>query len=137
VTGVDQGGRSYARRDEAVAFGEVAPGIAAAGLFATTEAPPRPRPQGRGEFVDLGVAPGLCNWVVWRFEPGGSYPMHHTDTVDFDVVVEGTVELILDDGPHPLRPGDHVIVTGVDHAWRAGPQGCVISAVALGSARPG
>ena len=59
--------------------------------------------------------------------------MHHTDTVDFDLVLEGTVELLLDDGAHLLSSGDHAVVTGVDHAWRAGSEGCVLSAVALGS----
>src|SRR5687767_13471296 len=96
----------------------------------------RPRRDQRGgELVDLGVMPGMCSWVLWRFEAGGEYPMHHTDTLDFDVVLGGSVELLLDDGPHLLRPGDCVVMTGVDHSWRAGGQGCLISGVAFGSER--
>jgi hypothetical protein len=32
--------------------------------------------------------------------------VHHTDTVDFDMIVAGAVELVVDDGPHALDTGD-------------------------------
>jgi quercetin dioxygenase-like cupin family protein len=60
--------------------------------------------------------------------------MHRTDTLDFAVILEGSVELTLDDGVHPLLPGDCVVVQGVDHAWRAGEQGCVLCGINLGTA---
>ena len=135
IAGVDEGGKSCATTDAAARFAEVAPGLAAAGVFATSHSPPPARPPGAGELVDLGVEPGLCNWVLWRFEPGSEYPMHHTDTVDFDVIIKGSVDLVLDDGPHRLQRGDCAVVLGVDHSWRAGDEGCVISGIALGSAR--
>jgi quercetin dioxygenase-like cupin family protein len=62
--------------------------------------------------------------------------MHHADTVDLDVVLAGSVDLILDDGEHPLAPGDSAVVTGVDHAWRAGPEGCRLSVMTIGAAPP-
>lgn len=135
VAGVGADGRSSVLRDGEALFEEVAPGLGAFGLFATSDTPPPARPPGRGELVNLGVAPGLCSWVLWRFEPGADYPMHHTDTLDFDVILEGSVDLFLDDGVHPLLPGDCVVVQGVDHSWRAGAQGCVISGLAVGTAR--
>ena len=133
VAGVDADGRSCALRSEEAEFAEVAPGLAWFGVFATSQTPPPARPPGHGELVDLGVAPGICSWALWQFEPGGEYQMHHTDTLDFDVIAEGSVELVLDDGVHPLVPGDGVVMQGVDHAWHAGEQGCVISAVAIGT----
>jgi uncharacterized cupin superfamily protein len=63
--------------------------------------------------------------------------MHQTNTVDFDIVVAGSVELILDDGTHLLETGDCAVITGVDHAWRAGSSGCTVSAVAVGTRPPG
>jgi hypothetical protein len=30
-------------------------------------------------------------------------------------------------------PGDCVVITGIDHAWRAGPSGCQISGIMLGT----
>ena len=47
--------------------------------------------------------------------------MHTTDTIDFEVVLEGTVVLELDDGAEvTLRPGDTVVQNGTRHRWRNG-----------------
>jgi hypothetical protein len=62
--------------------------------------------------------------------------MHQTDTLDFDLVVAGSMDLVLDDGPHHLGVNDCVVVTGVDHAWRAGPDGCTLSVFLLGTPPP-
>jgi quercetin dioxygenase-like cupin family protein len=134
VAGVDPDGRSCVLRDGEVQFDQVAPGLAAFGLFRTFETPPPARPLGHGELVDLGVEAGLCSWNVWRHDPRAEFPMHHTDSLDLDVILEGSVELVLDDGVHPLERGDCLVVQGVDHAWRAGEQGCVMVALNLGSA---
>src|SRR5688572_15324059 len=109
------------------------PGLSVDALFKTVESPLSSRPDGRGDLVDLGVAPGQCSWSLWRLVAGLQITVHHTDTVDFDVVVAGAVELVLDDGPHALETHDCVVVTGVDHAWRAGAKGCVLSGIAIGT----
>ena len=45
--------------------------------------------------------------------------MHTTDTIDFEVVLEGTVVLELDDGAEVrLSPGDTVVQNGTRHRWR-------------------
>jgi hypothetical protein len=85
----------------------------------------------------LGVSEAGCTqWLVSRWGPHDGAAAHHTDTLDFDLVVAGTMELILDDGAHLLETGDCAVVTGVDHAWRAGPEGCTLSVVLLGSPPP-
>ena len=119
-----------------ITFLDLGPGLFVDGLFKTAENPLPPRPKGRGDLIDLGVAPGLCGWSLTRFDPSAEVRMHYTDTVDFDVILDGTVELILDDGTHPLETHDCIVMTGVDHAWRAGPSGCTISAVAIGTPPP-
>lgn len=134
VTGTTDG-RSVVVHERDAAFEEVAAGLGLDTLFTTTQSPPPPRPTGRGDCVDLAVDPGLCRWSLWRFAPGAEVRKHHTDTVDFDVVVEGRMDLVLDDGAHALDAGDCVVVTGVDHAWRAGPEGCTVAALAVGSSR--
>ena len=133
VAGAGGDGRSCVLEERDARFDEVLPGLAAFGLFNTSETPPPARPPGRGELVDLGVTAGLCIWNLWRHAPGLEVPMHHTDTLDFEVILEGSVELILDDGAHLLRPGDCVVMQGADHAWRAGEQGCVMCALNLGT----
>ena len=45
--------------------------------------------------------------------------MHTTDTIDFEVVLDGEVWLELDDGVEVhLRAGDTVVQNGTRHAWR-------------------
>ncbi|MES2532283.1 MAG: cupin domain-containing protein [Pseudomonadota bacterium] len=58
--------------------------------------------------------PGLAA----RFEP--DHPgMHTTDTVDYDVVLEGDIWLELDDGRElEMHAQDVVIQNGTRHAWR-------------------
>jgi quercetin dioxygenase-like cupin family protein len=136
VTGLNDAGRSCVVRERDVAFGELAPGLSVDGLFKTHDSPPAAPPESGGAVVDLNVEPGQCSWALWRFEPGGEVAMHHTNTFDFDTVVDGSIELILEDGTYVLRPGDCVVMTGVDHAWRAGVDGCTVSAVALGTLPP-
>jgi quercetin dioxygenase-like cupin family protein len=47
--------------------------------------------------------------------------MHATDTIDFEVVLEGTVILELDDDAEvTLHPGDTVVQNGTRHRWRNG-----------------
>jgi quercetin dioxygenase-like cupin family protein len=109
------------------------PGRTRAVVFETRESPPPVCPDGQGDYLDLGVAPGLVRWQVIRFEPEFELGMHHADTLDFDMVLEGSVEIVLDDGAHWLGPGDCVVVTGVDHAWKAGPDGFVLSVTTIGT----
>ncbi len=55
--------------------------------------------------------------------------------MDLHTVVQGSITLMLGDGEQVLEPGDCAVVAGVDHAWRAGPDGCVESVVMVGMTR--
>jgi len=49
---------------------------------------------------------------------GGRHPlMHRTETVDYAVVLEGEIYLLLDDEDIKLSAGDIVIQRGTNHAW--------------------
>jgi quercetin dioxygenase-like cupin family protein len=67
------------------------------------------------------------------YAPDIEFPVHNTDTIDFDTVIEGSVSIVLDDGEHELEPGDVLVVNGVDHGWKAGPEGCRLSVLMLGT----
>jgi mannose-6-phosphate isomerase-like protein (cupin superfamily) len=43
--------------------------------------------------------------------------MHRTETVDYGVVIEGEIVLVLDDSEVNLKPGSVVIQRGTNHAW--------------------
>ncbi|MBO9518264.1 MAG: cupin domain-containing protein [Porphyrobacter sp.] len=49
---------------------------------------------------------------------GGSRTvMHRTRTLDYAVVIEGEIVLVLDDSEVVLKPGEVVVQRGTDHAW--------------------
>jgi hypothetical protein len=58
------------------------------------------------------------NGLIDAFEPDGA-GMHRTDTIDYDIVLDGEIWLELDDGAQTLlKQGDVVIQGGARHAWR-------------------
>ena len=49
---------------------------------------------------------------------GAPHPlMHRTKTVDYGIVLEGEITMIMDRGDTTLRAGDVVIQNGTNHAW--------------------
>lgn len=51
--------------------------------------------------------------------PGGQSPMHRTVSLDYGVVLDGSVELILDSGEkRVMERGDMSVQRGTIHAWR-------------------
>ena len=56
---------------------------------------------------------------VVDMKPGALSPMHRTISLDYGVVLEGEVELILDSGEsRVLKRGDISVQRGTNHAWR-------------------
>jgi mannose-6-phosphate isomerase-like protein (cupin superfamily) len=43
--------------------------------------------------------------------------MHRTESVDYGVVIEGELTLIVDNGEAILKPGSVVVQRGTNHAW--------------------
>jgi len=43
--------------------------------------------------------------------------MHRTRTVDYGIVLEGEITLVLDDVETTIQAGDIVIQNGTNHAW--------------------
>jgi hypothetical protein len=136
VTGIDAAGRSCIVSDTPLTLEAPSGAYLAAAVYTTESAPPPTRPPGHAGFYDLGLAPGIGRWLIIEHRPDVVTPMHHTDTIDFDMVLAGSVDLVLDDGAHPLEAGDCVVITGVDHCWQAGPAGCRLSVTCIGTPPP-
>ncbi|WP_311273211.1 MULTISPECIES: cupin domain-containing protein [unclassified Rhizobium] len=43
--------------------------------------------------------------------------MHRTESIDYGIVIEGEMTLVVDDGEVCLKPGSVVIQRGTNHAW--------------------
>jgi mannose-6-phosphate isomerase-like protein (cupin superfamily) len=71
------------------------------------------------EFTIMPTAGHLLRMLeVYPLSAGGKRtPMHRTQTLDYVVVIEGELVLLLDDSEVTLRPGDVVVQRGTDHAW--------------------
>jgi len=55
--------------------------------------------------------PGYIN------ELGNQSPVHRTESIDYGIVLEGEIYLVLDNSEVLLKAGDVVVQRGTDHAW--------------------
>ena len=69
--------------------------------------------QARAHFAEVGAADAASH------SGGGSRHafMHRTETIDYGIVLEGEITLILDEGETVARAGDIVIQRGTNHGW--------------------
>src|SRR5580693_9556370 len=51
------------------------------------------------------------------FPSGAVSPVHRTQSVDYGIVLDGEVVLVLDDSETVLRAGDVVVQRGTSHRW--------------------
>jgi mannose-6-phosphate isomerase-like protein (cupin superfamily) len=132
VTGLGPDGRSTVleRRDLSEPPGNQ---VVVETIAGTDELPPRLLASlaGQGEAANIGVPQVGSSWLIVKWPANSDAYMHRTDTLDYDVVLSGQVTLLLEDGEVVLRAGDSVVIPGVRHGWRAGPEGCVSSVVLL------
>jgi quercetin dioxygenase-like cupin family protein len=74
--------------------------------------------------TDLSSPPGLTvsNGSVLRYvdmAPNSISPMHKTVSLDYGIVLEGEIELVLDSGETQLmKRGDVCVQRATNHAWR-------------------
>jgi quercetin dioxygenase-like cupin family protein len=74
--------------------------------------------------ADIATPPGISisDGTVMRYvdmAPGTLTPMHYTKSLDYGIVLEGEVELLLDSGEkRVLRRCDSAVQRGTYHAWR-------------------
>lgn len=65
---------------------------------------------GEAAFAEVGAA--------HRIVKGARHPfMHRTETVDYAIVLEGEIDMLLDEDEVHLKAGDVVIQRGTNHAW--------------------
>ena len=81
-------------------------------------------------------------FCVIDFPPGNHPHMHRTETVDYVIVIEGEIEMDMDDSTVKLKAGDIMVQRGTNHAWanRSGARARVafvlVDAKPLGIGKP-
>jgi hypothetical protein len=133
ITGVDDDGRSCVVEERTPDDPPSPSGITVTLAAETPSSPPPPRPPGHGDLVPIVRGPGIARWSFVEFAAHSTAGLHHTDSVDFDVILEGSVDIVLEDGPHRLEVGDAVVVNGVDHGWVTHDEACRMSVVVIGT----
>lgn len=106
-------------------------------LFRIIELPPG---TGAGEHPDnetmlrnLGIAQGVLRGHAPRHPT-----IHRTHTLDYVVVLEGEVVLLLDEGEVLLRSGEVVVQQGTNHGWvNRGGATCRLAMVFIDAVEPG
>jgi quercetin dioxygenase-like cupin family protein len=56
-------------------------------------------------------------FCVIDFPPGNHPHMHRTETIDYVIVIDGEIEMDMDDSTVKLKAGDILIQRGTNHAW--------------------
>jgi hypothetical protein len=64
----------------------------------------------KAHFAEIGAAEAVA-------EGGRHAFMHRTETIDYGIVLEGEIVLIMDEGETLVRAGDIVIQRGTNHGW--------------------
>lgn len=76
--------------------------------------------------------PGGAIFRVMELQPDQDLEMHKTETIDYVVVIEGELNLVLDESEIALRPGDCLVQRGTNHAWRnTGDGPCRLAAILI------
>lgn len=121
VTGHDARGRAVFKSEVVTPTTMVASGDAAFLLIWTTETVPadnNDETDGRERDAGLTLNQGSVIRIVDML-PGKQSPMHRTNSIDYGIVIEGEIELELDDGAkRTVRQGGVIVQRGTNHLWR-------------------
>jgi mannose-6-phosphate isomerase-like protein (cupin superfamily) len=98
-------------------------------LFRMVEFPPGGKAMSREAVLkEMGLAGPSAS-----AHPG----MHRTRSVDYAVLIEGEIDMVLDEGEVHLAAGDVLVQQGTNHAWvNRGERPCRIAFVLLDAAEP-
>ncbi len=81
--------------------------------------------------------PGGTIFRVLELQPGVTAEMHRTDTVDYVIMLEGAIDMEMDDGVEVhLDAGDVLVQHGTYHSWtNCGTVPCRLAAVLVDARR--
>jgi quercetin dioxygenase-like cupin family protein len=78
-------------------------------IFRIVDFPPEQGERSREAILgEMGVAPGGA---------ARHHAMHRTRSIDYAVVLDGEIDMLLEDSEIHLQAGDVLVQQGTDHAW--------------------
>ena len=121
VTGHDADGRAVFKSEDLSPTKMIASGDASFLTIWSTETVPADNNDERdGRNLPTGLT--LERGSVIRITdmlPGKQSPMHRTNSVDYGIVLEGEIELELEDGAkRTINTGGIIVQRGTNHSWR-------------------
>jgi quercetin dioxygenase-like cupin family protein len=131
ITGHDADGKAIVAIDEiAQNVIEGRKGANSSVIWSTGSLPADNAEEGDGGLRKVGTTlPGGSVFRVVKFYPGVVPRMHRTDSVDYAVVIDGEIDMELDDGVIvKLKAGDVMVQRGTIHNWiNHGTAPCIIA----------
>ncbi|KAJ6621704.1 hypothetical protein B0H10DRAFT_1789591 [Mycena sp. CBHHK59/15] len=126
VTSHDDKGFGTIQHESALDFQDIPgmQGAKAAAVWVTSDGLPtndnNKSEDGANRVVNGIVQPNGTNLRCTDLAPGAETSMHRTISLDHNILLQGELILIMDDGSetHLKNPGDTVIQKGTMHAWR-------------------
>ena len=135
VTGHDAQGRAIVTADETLPVKSPRAGMEGCVVWAS-ETPADNLDPADGALLPMGTAaPDGALFRVVRYEAGLTGRMHRTQSLDYGVVLSGSIVLELDNGVEvTLNAGDVVVQRGTIHNWiNRGAEACTIAFVLVAS----
>ena len=135
VTGHDAKGRAVILFDGAAPNVKRRPsGLVSTLLWTTDESPADTARGGDRSAREIGIPPPERGSIfrIVDFPPGAKGEMHRTRSIDYAVVIEGEIDMLLPEGEVHLRAGDVLVQQATDHAWEnRGRKNCRIAFILI------
>jgi hypothetical protein len=135
VTGHDPNGKAIVTIDEnSTNVSSLRPGQSGCVIWATDRTPPDNLDEADGSLRPVGTT--MANGTVFRvvrYEPGVAPRNHRSNSIDYAMVLSGSIVLQLDEAAEvTLYAGDVLVQRGTLHNWvNRGTDACIIAFVLI------
>jgi len=139
VTGHDATAKAIVKTDDVLSGHLVDGGVASfIKVWTTNTSPADNNDESDGALRESGLTcPGGTVLRIVDFSPGCKSPMHRTQSIDYGIVLEGEMTMVLDgESETHLKAGDIVVQRGTNHLWHNRSSKSCRMAFVLIDARP-
>ena len=109
-------------------------GLVSTLLWTTDESPADTSRADYRAAREIGIPPPERGSIfrIVDFPAGAKVEMHRTRSIDYAVVIEGEIDMLLPGGEVHLRAGDVLVQQATDHAWEnRGAKNCRVAFILI------